>query len=126
MPSNLRSWLQAIWAGPYGRKYGSASGLVWLFFMPFSPASSGGRRGKQSNRNNRGTCIFHRLHTRALINLPAVSEWSDFDDRHKRTFCVSREMRLSVHVNVIQIKNDQDRFTAERVLRTRPKTYRAI
>jgi hypothetical protein len=26
----------------------------------------------------------------------------------------------------IQAKNDQDRFTAERVLRTRPKTYRAI
>jgi hypothetical protein len=27
---------------------------------------------------------------------------------------------------MIQAKNDQDRFTAERVLRTRPKTYRAI
>ena len=27
---------------------------------------------------------------------------------------------------MIQTKNDQDRFTAERVLRTRPKTYRAI
>jgi hypothetical protein len=27
---------------------------------------------------------------------------------------------------MIQIKSDQDRFTAERVLRTRPKTYRAI
>jgi transposase-like protein len=29
-------------------------------------------------------------------------------------------------VNIIQAKSDQDRFTAERVLRTRPKTYRAI
>jgi transposase-like protein len=27
---------------------------------------------------------------------------------------------------MIQVKNDQDRFTAERVARTRPKTYRAI
>ena len=27
---------------------------------------------------------------------------------------------------MIQAKSDQDRFTAERVLRTRPKTYRAI
>jgi hypothetical protein len=27
---------------------------------------------------------------------------------------------------MIQTKSDQDRFTAERVLRTRPKTYRAI
>jgi hypothetical protein len=26
---------------------------------------------------------------------------------------------------MIQTKNDPDRFTAERVLRTRPKTYRA-
>jgi hypothetical protein len=29
-------------------------------------------------------------------------------------------------VNIIQPSNGQDRFTAERVLRTRPKTYRAI
>jgi len=29
-------------------------------------------------------------------------------------------------MNTIQPKSDQDRFTAERVLRTRPKTYRAI
>jgi transposase-like protein len=29
-------------------------------------------------------------------------------------------------VNIIQPTNDQDRFTAERVLRTRPKAYRAI
>jgi transposase-like protein len=27
---------------------------------------------------------------------------------------------------MIQLKNDQNRFTAERVVRTRPKTYRAI
>jgi hypothetical protein len=29
-------------------------------------------------------------------------------------------------VNIVPAKSDQDRFTAERVLRTRPKTYRAI
>jgi hypothetical protein len=29
-------------------------------------------------------------------------------------------------MNMIQPKSDQDRFTAERVLRTRPKTYRII
>jgi hypothetical protein len=36
------------------------------------------------------------------------------------------EKRLSVRVNIIQPTAGQDRFTAERVLRTRPKTYRAI
>ena len=29
-------------------------------------------------------------------------------------------------MNILQARNGQDRFTAERVLRTRPKTYRAI
>lgn len=32
----------------------------------------------------------------------------------------------SPSLNMIQLKNDQDRFTAERVVRTRPKAYRAI
>ena len=40
--------------------------------------------------------------------------------------CALLETILSVRVNMIQLSNDQDRFTAERVLRTRPKTYRAI
>jgi transposase-like protein len=44
----------------------------------------------------------------------------------RQSLCVLLENSLSVHANMIQIKNDQDRFTAERVLRTRPKTYRAI
>ena len=35
-------------------------------------------------------------------------------------------MSINVQVNMIQPKNDQDRFTAERVARIRPKTYRAI
>jgi hypothetical protein len=35
-------------------------------------------------------------------------------------------LSLPVRVNIIQAKSDQDRFTAERVARTRPKTYRAI
>src|SRR5438874_5843389 len=33
---------------------------------------------------------------------------------------------LPVRVNIIQPNNGQDRFTAERVARTRPKTYRAV
>jgi hypothetical protein len=37
-----------------------------------------------------------------------------------------RENTLSVRVNIIQRTNGQGRFTAERVARTRPKTYRAI
>ena len=44
-----------------------------------------------------------------------------------RALCVLLEPSLAVRVNMIQTKSDQDRrFTAERVLRTRPKTYRAI
>jgi hypothetical protein len=43
-----------------------------------------------------------------------------------QSLCVSLEDSLSVRVNIIQPKNGQDRFTAERVARTRPKTYRAI
>jgi transposase-like protein len=35
-------------------------------------------------------------------------------------------MSLPVRVNIIQATNGQSRFTAERVARTRPKTYRAI
>jgi transposase-like protein len=35
-------------------------------------------------------------------------------------------MSLSVRVNISQATNGQSRFTAERVARTRPKTYRAI
>jgi transposase-like protein len=58
--------------------------------------------------------------------LPAVSEWSDFNDCHVEALCASLQTSLSVRVNIIQPKNGQDRFTAERVLRTRPKTYRAI
>jgi hypothetical protein len=40
--------------------------------------------------------------------------------------CLLLERRLSVRVNIIQATNGQGRFTAERVARTRPKTYRAI
>src|SRR6266480_418240 len=38
----------------------------------------------------------------------------------------SLETSLPVRVNMVQPNNGQDRFTAERVARTRPKTYRAI
>jgi hypothetical protein len=36
------------------------------------------------------------------------------------------ENGIPVRVNIIQSRNGEDRFTAERVARTRPKTYRAI
>lgn len=40
--------------------------------------------------------------------------------------CVLFKMTLSVRMNVIQPKSERERFTAERVARTRSKTYRAI
>jgi hypothetical protein len=72
--------------------------------------------------------------------LPAIPEWSDFDDRHA-TNCIFLQSTISVHANMIEPKNghalptqdkrllpkgDQRRYTAETVLRTRPKTYRKI
>jgi hypothetical protein len=44
----------------------------------------------------------------------------------RQEHCVSLEISLSVRVNIIQAMNGQGRFTAERVARTRPKTYRVI
>jgi hypothetical protein len=40
--------------------------------------------------------------------------------------CVLLENSLPVRVNIVPPRNGQGRFTAERVARTRPKTYRAI
>jgi hypothetical protein len=40
--------------------------------------------------------------------------------------CVLLANSLPVRVNIIQPTNGQDRFTAECVARTRPKTYRAV
>jgi hypothetical protein len=67
--------------------------------------------------------------------LPAVLEWSDFDDRHGKN-CIFLQSTLSVRLNMLEPNNGQppivlnpeaaQGFTAERVLRTRPKTYRAI
>jgi len=68
--------------------------------------------------------------------LPAVSEWSDFDDRHVKGRCIFLQLPLPVRLNMSEPNNGQaltpqnseaaQGFTAERVLRTRPKTYRAI
>ena len=44
----------------------------------------------------------------------------------RQSLCILLENSLSVRVNIVQRRSNQDRFTAERVLRTRPKTYRAI
>jgi hypothetical protein len=43
-----------------------------------------------------------------------------------KAVCILLGNSLSVRVNIIQPTNGQDRFTAERVARTRPKTYRAV
>jgi len=66
---------------------------------------------------------------------PAVPEWSDFNDRRGRD-CIFIQSTLSVRLNMSGPNNGQtliaqdpeaaQGFTAERVLRTRPKTYRAI
>jgi hypothetical protein len=46
-------------------------------------------------------------------------------DCSRQGLCVLPETSLAVRVNIVQARNGQ-RFTAERVARTRPKTYRAI
>ena len=43
-----------------------------------------------------------------------------------RPFAFSSNRTYHVRLNMSQPKNGQDRFTAERVARTRPKTYRAV
>jgi hypothetical protein len=68
--------------------------------------------------------------------LPAVSEWSDFDDCHwQPTVCVLLQISLSVHLNMSEPKNGQalsttqdarPRYTGERLLRERPKIYRQV
>jgi hypothetical protein len=47
-------------------------------------------------------------------------------DCSRQGLCVLPETSLAVRVNIVQARNGQSRFTAERVARTRPKTYRAI
>jgi hypothetical protein len=36
----------------------------------------------------------HWLNTRRLVHLPAVPEWSDFDDRHNGYFAFASEQRI--------------------------------
>src|SRR4029077_19370263 len=78
----------------------------------------------------------------ALIHLPAVSEWPDFDDGHVKARCILLQLTLPVRLNMsepnngqglspkdnrpIAPKGSQTRYTGELLLRTRPKTYRAI
>jgi transposase-like protein len=74
--------------------------------------------------------------------LPTVSEWSDFDDGHVKAVCLLLAANVHVHLIVMQSSNGQRltqqderllspkgaqaRYTGELLLRTRPKTYRAI
>jgi hypothetical protein len=75
-----------------------------------------------------------RLHTGTLIHLPAVSEWSDFNDRHGKN-CIFLHSTVSVRLNMGEPNNGQvlsrtqdarPRYTGELLLRTRPKVYRQI
>jgi hypothetical protein len=73
----------------------------------------------------------HRLHADALVRLPAVSKWTDFDDCHDN-LCVFLQTSLNVQANMIQARNDQSqsepkttgRFTGQRLKLLRPETYR--
>jgi hypothetical protein len=65
--------------------------------------------------------------------LPAVSEWSDFDNRHGKLHFL--RSTLFVHLNmtqrnnghaVITVQDNRPRYTGELLLRTRPKVYRQI
>jgi hypothetical protein len=76
------------------------------------------------------------------VHLPAVPEWSDFDDRHVKVVCILLQASLPVRLNMTQPSNgqalspkdnrllapkgSQARYTGEILLRTRPKTYRKI
>jgi hypothetical protein len=66
--------------------------------------------------------------------LPAVPEWSDFDDRHGRD-CIFLQSTLPVRLNMSEPNNGQalsqaqdarPRYTGEILLRTRPKTYQRV
>src|SRR5207249_8047081 len=78
---------------------------------------------------------------RASKHLPAVPEWSDFNDRHSKN-CIFLQSTLSVRLNMSEPNNgqalspkdnrllapkgSQTRYTGEILLRTRPKIYRQI
>jgi hypothetical protein len=48
----------------------------------------------------------HRLNSRRLIHLPAVSIWSNFDDRHDNN-CILLQASLSVRLNMTEPNNGQ-------------------
>jgi hypothetical protein len=66
--------------------------------------------------------------------LPAVPEWSDFDDCHGKN-CIFVQLTLPVRLNMIEPNNSEalsttqdarPRYTGELLLRTRPNVYRQI
>ena len=69
---------------------------------------------------------------RRLIHLPAVPEWSDFDDRHVKAVCILLLASLPVRLNMIEPKNGHapttsaDKYTGAIILRTRPHTYKRV
>jgi hypothetical protein len=76
----------------------------------------------------------HGRNARAFEDLPAASIWPDFDDRHGK-IAFSSDQGYHVHLNMSEQNNGQllsttrdnrPRYTGELLLRTRPKTYRAI
>jgi len=70
----------------------------------------------------------YRLDTRRLVRLPAVPEWSDFDDCHKpRSVYVPLNMNeLKSGQSLSKTHDPRPRYTGERLLRERPKIYRQI
>jgi hypothetical protein len=66
--------------------------------------------------------------------LPAIPEWSDFDDRHGKN-CIFLQLTVSVRLNMIEPNNGHElsttddarpRYTGERLLRERPKIYQQV
>jgi hypothetical protein len=49
----------------------------------------------------------YRLNTGALVHLPAVSVWSDFDACHRQRFCVFYNVSIYVHLNLRESSNGQ-------------------
>jgi hypothetical protein len=64
--------------------------------------------------------------------LPAVPEWSDFDDRHVKARCILPQASLSVRLDMIAPNNGHapttsaDKYTGAIILRTRPHTYKRV
>jgi hypothetical protein len=118
-----------------------------LYQLPNTPAAiedANLARAKARAASPIVDCILliqeHRLNAQRFKYLPAVSEGPDLDDCHGENRIILQSS-LPVHLNMIEQNNgqalspqdkrllpkgDPRRYSAETVLRTRPKTYRKI